>query len=196
MTKVFGIGFHKTGTSSLGKALEKLGFTVCGARRDLVEPAVSGDLDALFKVLDEFDACQDNPWPILFKELDEHYPGSKFILIDRDPDEWLRSAIKHFADRDTEMRKWIYGVGHPLDNEEIYLERYNRHNTEVREYFKDRPDDLLIVDWAKGSGWKEICGFLGKEIPSEPFPHANKGRPAVRKVRKIRRKLGKKLRGQ
>ena len=94
MTKVFGIGFHKTGTSSLAKALERLGYTVCGARRDLVEPAVSNDLDKLFKVIDQYDACQDNPWPILFRELDEHYPGSKFILIERDPDKWLRSAIR------------------------------------------------------------------------------------------------------
>ncbi|MEE2776427.1 MAG: sulfotransferase [Acidobacteriota bacterium] len=32
MTKVFGIGFHKTGTSSLGAALEVLGYRVRAPR--------------------------------------------------------------------------------------------------------------------------------------------------------------------
>jgi len=194
MTKAFGIGFHKTGTSTLSSALEILGYRVCAGRRNLVESAVAGDLEPFFKVLEEYDACQDNPWPIIYKELDQRFPGSKFILTERDTDKWLRSVVNHFGGEETEMRTWIYGVGDPRDHEDVYTERYERHNREVREYFKDRPGDLLIVNWAEGDGWKEMCAFLGEKVPSKPFPHANKGAYGPINVPKIRRKIGRWLR--
>lgn len=33
------------------------------------------------------------------------------------------------------------------------------------------PDRLL--EWTYEDGWEPLCKFLGKEVPSEPFPHAN-----------------------
>jgi hypothetical protein len=84
--------------------------------------------------------------------------------------------VKDFATTETPMRRWIYGedAGCPEGNEDIYLERYERHNREVLEYFKDRPGDLLVFDIPKDVGWEKICNFLGHDIPNEPFPHANK----------------------
>ena len=38
-----------------------------------------------------------------------------------------------------------------------------------------RPEDLLIVDWEKGQGWKELCSFLNKSVPNVSFPHDNRG---------------------
>lgn len=92
----------------------------------------------------------------------------------RDEDKWLKSMVNHFGESDTEMRRWIYGVGHPKGNEDVFLERYRRHYKEVSEYFKDRPNDIIWVSWEKGDGWEKICSFLGKPIPNIPFPHANK----------------------
>ena len=57
--------------------------------------------------------------------------------------------------------------------EEIYLERFRRHEREVREYFADRPDDLLVVDWEQGDGWSELTRFLKKPTPNARFPWAN-----------------------
>ena len=50
--------------------------------------------------------------------------------------------------------------------------RYRRHNAEVLAYFKDRPEDLLVMDMDAGAGWKELCGFFRKTIPSVPYPLA------------------------
>ena len=50
------------------------------------------------------------------------------------------------------------------------MARYRRHNAEVREYFKDRPGDLLVMNMSKGAGWKELCGFLNCKAPSAPYP--------------------------
>jgi hypothetical protein len=41
------------------------------------------------------------------------------------------------------------------------------------EYFKDRPEDLLVIDFTKGEEWEKLCSFLRKDIPTEDFPHYN-----------------------
>jgi len=30
-----------------------------------------------------------------------------------------------------------------------------------------------LLEWTVEDGWEPLCAFLGKEIPAEPFPHAN-----------------------
>jgi len=129
----------------------------------------------VLELADKYEAYQDNPWPLLYKELDRRYPKSKFILTIRDESKWIKSAVNHFGSSHTDMRKWIYGIGHPKGNEEIYLERYRKHNEEVLQYFKDRKDDLLIIEWAKGDEWQKLCDFIDEPVPEAAFPHANKG---------------------
>ena len=171
--KVFGIGFHKTGTSSLAAALKQLGYRVTGPN-GIANPNISRDVYKLaYKLVDKYDAFQDNPWPLIYRELDEKYPGSKFILTVRPAEKWMRSMARHFGAMSTPMREWIYGVGCPKGNEELYIARYERHNAEVIDYFKDRPDDLLVLRLTEGEGWEKLCGFLGTEIPDVDFPHAN-----------------------
>lgn len=171
--KVFGIGFHKTGTSTLGSALKALDYTVKGTF-GLDDDAI-GDTaaDRAIEIAGRFDAVQDNPWPLVFRELDAAYPGSKFILTVRDTDKWWVSLERHFGGSTTAMRTWIYGVGDPTGHEQIYKERYEAHNTEVLEYFRDRPSDLLVVDVTAGGGWDNLCAFLGADTPDIPFPHRN-----------------------
>lgn len=199
-SKIFAIGFHKTGTTSLADALESLGYRVCGGT-GLRDPRIADRaLAVATERLPHFDAFQDNPWPILYRELDALCPGSRFILTERDTDRWFASASEHFGADDTPMREWIYGVGHPRGHEEVYRTRYEEHYEQVRDYFRDRPDDLLSIDITRGDGWKELCEFLGHEVPDEPFPHRNvKGRHARRRILRRTRvrldRLGRAVRG-
>jgi len=174
--KVFCIGFHKTGTTSLEVALKKLGYRVTGAfgTRD---PEIAGKVHQMaYAMVSDYDAFEDNPWPILYRELDERFPGSKFVLTRRPTESWIRSQVNDFGLTETPMRRWIYGedAGCPEGNEDTYIARYERHNREVLDYFKDRPDDLLVIDLPNDDGWSRLCPFLGHDIPDEPFPHANK----------------------
>jgi hypothetical protein len=181
--KIFCIGFHKTGTSSLAKALQLLDFRICRrmgmlqdhvTKKNILEQLKNEEFNEIFEAVREFDAFCDNPWPILFKELDKKFPNSKFILTIREEDNWIKSVLNYFKDYETEIRSLIYGMASPLGNEEIYLERYRKHNAEVIEYFKDRPDDLQVINLADQKGWTELCLFLKKPIPKENFPHENK----------------------
>jgi hypothetical protein len=172
--KVFCIGFHKTGTTSLEVALNQLGYRVTGCF-GTKDPRISEKVyDMADELVQKYDAFEDNPWPVIYKELDQKYPGSKFIHTIRPAESWIKSQVRDFASTNTPMREWIYGVGCPEGNEAIYVARYERHNREVEEYFKDRPDDLLRFDLPRGDGWEKLCPFLETDIPDKPFPHANK----------------------
>lgn len=174
--KVFGIGFHKTGTTTLEYALIELGYKVCGFKGDLVTPLSEGKLEAIEPFLEEYDAFQDDPWQVLYKELDERCPGSKFILTFREENSWMESMSHYFNTQDHPVREFIYGkgFGYPKGNETVYRKRYSSHIHDVRNYFKDRPNDFLEVSWAEGDGWDKLCSFLGKEKPTTSFPHKNK----------------------
>jgi hypothetical protein len=73
---------------------------------------------------------------------------------------------------------------------DIARRRYLSHIQEIRDYFKDRPDDLLEICWENGDGWEKLANFLGKPVPQEPFPHRNKRRNDVQyALRRIAKRL-------
>jgi hypothetical protein len=187
--KVFGIGFEKTGTSSLKIALTILGYKVKGVF-SIEPPDISSKVyEMAFQFAEEYDAFEDLPWCVIYKELDKKYPGSKFILTLRPKEKWIKSQVDHFGTKIRPVFEWVYGAGCPKGNEDIYIARYERHNKEVLEYFKDRPDDLLVLQLTEGDGWEKLCPFLHKDIPNVEFPHKNKGidRAKKRQRKKIRR---------
>lgn len=180
--KVFGVGWAKTGTTTLGRCFEILGYDHQSQRLDLVHDLRDGDLSRIRRQAEQKESFEDWPWIILFRELDEMFPGSKFVLTTREPESWVGSYMNMLRTQDEasdelhEIRRTLYGLPFPNVTEEQLLDRYSRHNREVKQYFSDRPDDLLVVSWEEGDGWEELCGFLGTEVPDTPFPHANRGR--------------------
>ncbi len=186
--KLFGVGFHKTGTSSLGRALEHLGYRV-GGPFGVRDPAIAQTAwPEAKRRLASVDAVQDNPWPLLYRRLDEAHPGSRFVLTVRPTDEWWASVVGHFGGRSTPMREWIYGEGNgdPVGHEGLYRERYERHNAEVTARFADRPGALLVLRLTEGEGWPELCGFLGRPVPDDPFPRVNAAGPLTSVVNRSR----------
>jgi hypothetical protein len=168
--KVFCIGFHKTGTSSLGLLLRKLGYATQGSYktrdRYLIAGLARGDLQGIYSVAERSEAFHDNPWPIFYRELDIRFPGSRFILTLRDCASWIRSAVNHFgkqADPISPMRQMIYGAPTPVGNEDRYVARFQQHNDEVQAYFKGREQDLLAIDLNERDALEPICSFLGRE---------------------------------
>jgi hypothetical protein len=175
-TKIFCIGFHKTGTSSLGVALRQLGFSVCGAV-GVNDPQIEQRIERIIsKYVPRYDAFQDNPWPVLYETLDERYPDSRFIFTWREPEDWIRSVVRHFGGTSNPMRQWIYGCGDPSGREPEYIERYLRHRSEVVDYFAGaRRNRFLMLRITEGEGWEELCGFLNvPQPPSASFPHQNR----------------------
>ena len=176
--KIFGIGLSKTGTTSLAHALEILDFKT----KDYpgIEHYRPGDLSSIDgRLLYQYDAFTDTPIPSFFRELDVKYPGSKFILTTRELDGWLKSCKKQFTSKLAEKQSDSHNAlfldiyGCTVFDEQKFRKGYENHLNEVMSYFKERPNDLLILDIAGGDGWEKLCPFLGVAIPNIAFPKSN-----------------------
>ncbi len=191
-SKVIGLGFQKTGTSSLREALKILGYNVKDTSQRALIPILKGNDKKIKRILKNYNAIEDTPWYIIYKKLDNWYPKSKFILTIRDEESWYKSVSRHIGDLKNPMHEWIYGKGRslPKHHKENTIHTYKKHVKNVKEYFKDRPKDLLIVDFSKNEGWKEICEFLNKDTPKTSFPHANKTiKKEINSFEKVSRKF-------
>jgi hypothetical protein len=179
--KVFGVGWAKTGTTTLGACFETLGLRHVGQRLDLVPHLEAGDHGSLLSAAATGDAFEDWPWILMWRELDHAFPGSRFVLTRRDPERWLASYRNMLArpgfetDELTRIRRVLYGLPFPHVTDDQLVARYLRHNDAVVAHFRGRPEALLVVDWECGDGWPELCRFLGRAIPAVPFPHENAG---------------------
>lgn len=182
--RVIGIGLNKTGTTSLGKALENLGY------KDHISfdwPATKqwseGNIQPVLEKAKDYNNFEDWPWPMLYKELYDEFEDSKFILTKRaTPEEWYDSLCRHAVSTGpTEFRKTIYGYYMPHDFKEEHLKFYNDHNDRVIKFFdKHAPEKLLVISFSDGNNWEKICDFLGKDIPKVEFPFLNSSSNADR----------------
>lgn len=182
-TRVFGIGMHKTATTSLHTALKLLGVDSAHWKNAHWAKAIYEEMTALGRseTLERHYAVCDLPITLFYEELDRAYPNSKFILTTKNEQKWIQSVRDHW-DRDYNkfraswdkdpfthrLHKIVYGQ--KGFDAELFAARFRRHNAEVLEYFRRRPLDLLVMDMDAGAGWAELCGFLRKPIPSTPYP--------------------------
>jgi hypothetical protein len=185
-TRIFGIGTHKTATASLHHAMQILGFDSWHWSSAHAAKAIWREMNTIghSETLERYYALCDLPIPLLYWKLDVAYPRSKFILTVRDENKWLESARKHF---DPAHNKWQAGWSQdPFTNRvhnflygrmdfepDVFLERYRRHNAEVIEYFRGRPDDLLVMDMDNKTDWFDLCSFLRCTVPSTQYPYVN-----------------------
>jgi hypothetical protein len=181
--KVFGIGLSRTGTTPLALALRILGFTALHFLNPVTGEMIS---DA---ELDLFDAATDTPLCVSFEELYYLYPFSKFIYTTRAFGDWQPSFCRYLE------RRWgtsdFAAIGKMLTrgrsfhhgaqwaaihlalyfNHANYEDAYSAYDRRVRNFFCDKPEDrYLELDVFSGDGWEKLCPFLGRPIPSRPFP--------------------------
>lgn len=198
--KVFVIGFNKTGTTSVKKSLEDLGFLVGNQRTAelLLDDIIQGNLFKLIAYCKTAEAFQDIPFscPKIYQVLDREFPNSKFILtIRNDPEQWynslvnfhsnlfrtktiptyfdLYSALIVYPGWSLKCMKYIFG-DLPLYSKKEYMKVYENHNCDVISYFRDRPNDLLVLNVSSKGAYQKFCNFLGKEPVYETFPWINK----------------------
>lgn len=184
--KVFGIGLSKTGTTSLAIALKLLGLKVEDFPHDARthEQLEAGDYN--LDVLKEMDAITDTPAAVCYQQLDHQFPNSKFVLTERqDREEWLKSAKNHWSFTERwvrhypEQERFVYFInvamfGLNKFNRNRFIEVYDRHAREARHYFRQRPNDLLILDATRDNCWELLGDFLGIRAPDAPYPNANR----------------------
>ena len=179
--KVVGIGLPKTGTTSLGYCFRRFGFKHQTFDMDLALKVKRNQIDEVMKEAEKHESFEDWPWFMLYKEFDQKFPNTKFILtVRKDTATYVKSLQGHhdregIRNRDFIKPHWwdeVQGMDpHEWDYQKS-AERYERHNRLVLDYFAGRIDkDLLVVCWENGDGWNQLSQFLNKRTPDEPFPH-------------------------
>ncbi|EME87932.1 uncharacterized protein MYCFIDRAFT_209652 [Pseudocercospora fijiensis CIRAD86] len=180
--KIFVLGLSKTGTTSIGDALERLGYRRLGWRdirsRHLVHSWANGEHDALRGITRWYDAFEDLPWPLMYQEMAELYPDAKFVLsLRKDEETWLRSMSIHVGRGRWQPYTYFYGADTFLGNEEIMRESYRNHSQNVRSYFADKKDRFMEMSIDDGDvNWDVLCQIAmcpGGKAPALSFPRAN-----------------------
>lgn len=102
--KVIGAGLGRTGTESLKKALEILGFGACYHMFELTikhpehlpewEKLIAGEKPNYEFLFDGYQSTADFPACMFYQEFIEQYPQAKVVLTVRDADKWYDSASK------------------------------------------------------------------------------------------------------
>lgn len=173
-SKIFGIGLSRTGTTSLHNALKLLGFK---SKHFPFQLYNSDD----YSILKEYEAFVDSPIPLIYKELDDMFPGSKFILTTRSLDSWLVSM------------KWLFEHGSALWNSSLKINKYRReflgcdkfnksilkktyinYHEDVFKYFEYRNQDFLIMDIETNANFEKLCPFLNLPIIKSNYPRSNR----------------------
>jgi len=203
--QVIGAGWGRTGTESLKKALEILGYNKCYHMFELMKEGSrlkyweeldanrSTDFEALFE---GYSAAVDFPVASYYKELMEQYPEAKIILTVRDPNKWLESASKTILKKPPQFLflalrflslfskklgtfPMVYAYAERIVHKDILQGRLTdaeflkvKLQAWNEEVIRTVPAERLLVYEVK-DGWEPLCTFLGKPIPSAPFPRAN-----------------------
>lgn len=200
--KVFCIGQNKTGTTSLEKVLENMGFLMgCQSEAELLlEEWHLRNFHNIIEYCSTADAFQDIPFSLdyLYVVLDHFFPKAKFILTIRNsPEEWFESLVRFHSKlllngqkiptaddlQKYEYRgkgylwnaaRWIYGVEeNTLYNRELYLKKYKLQNENVMKYFKFKNEKLLVLNLADNDALERLHDFLNMPYRGEKMPHLN-----------------------
>lgn len=195
MLEIIGAGFGRTGTHSLGLALEKLGFGPCYSLPEVAKnpghteiwnDAIDGkqvDWDHLFN---SYRSAVEWPVVAFVQELAQHFSQAKFVLTYREPASWYESASKTIFDglelsahnpdvvkreRSGWKRRLILEQTFEGKywNKEYTIEIYQRH---IRQVIETVPPERLLHFDVK-DGWEPLCEFLQIPIPQESFPWLN-----------------------
>lgn len=200
--QVIGAGLPRTGTNSLRRALDMLGFGRCYHMAELMRRPQDAEIwvDALeTRSLDwgasfpRYRATMDTPGCILYKELLARSPHAKVVLSVRDAEGWFKSISATILNKDAMQKvpahmpavfRAIRGHLRLNDDREAMVAMFHSHTEQVK---ADVPAEQLLV-YDVREGWEPLCAFLGVPVPDKPFPQTNTSNdfywryPAMRRV--------------
>lgn len=201
--KIFCVGLNKTGTTTLEKAFQDFNYSL-GMQSDgelLIKDWYKRDFNSIVRLCKTAEAFQDAPFslPYTYVLLDQYFPNAKFILTVRDnPDQWYNSLINFHS------KLWGNGIDPPTIQElkeakyrykgyafevnrmlfdtpesspydkNILMRYYQNHIDSVEEYFRAKPEKLLVINVSVKDDYSRLCRFLNKPIEKNDFSWMNK----------------------
>lgn len=201
--QVIGAGCGRTGTASLKKALEILGFAPCYHMFEVVSRGHEARWEAAFAQPDTadwkglvagFPATVDFPASLAYVELMAAFPKAKVILSLRDPQSWSKSVRETIWSPYAGELSWVIWP---------FKSTFQRMTALMRaRFFEDKDggvasgavfDDKALQErfeawnarviatvpkerlliFRASDGWGPLCKFLDVAEPSEDYPRVN-----------------------
>ena len=174
---VINIGFGHAATNSLNTALNIIGYSALHGGTDETGDTSWWDLllenllvkkDIFDGLIDKYNAFTDTPTTDVefLKVMIEQYPNAYYVYTKRNHRERYKSArVNRYlstAGRLKSPKIWIK----KQEEKQLYIESVLKKNLHLKVL------EFNVCD--EGHGWKELCGFLDKDVPSVDFPHENK----------------------
>jgi hypothetical protein len=168
-TRIYGLGLSRTGTTTLAELFKGRGLRFHHYPKNVEQ-----------MYHPKTDGANDLPVIPEYKRLDKRFPTSKYIYTVRELDAWIDS-MEYYIGRKKDwvqsqaqlgLRREIYGSAD--FNKQKYLDGYRKHEEDVLQYFKNRPNDLLVLDIIGGDTPQKLYDFLGYKDPApESFKNLN-----------------------
>lgn len=189
------IGYPRTATRSLARAMRLLGYTAKHGTRKLPVDEQRRVTDQILygqhnlDIYDQYDFVGSLPvmhWWQLWHE----NPDMKFILTTRPTDQWWTSCDERwrglrrvrcngFLDEGVRsdlvlsvgMTFRLFGCYAP--NKQLWMQAKEAHEHAVIDqmgWF----NRMLVFDVFSGDGWEKLCKFLDKPVPDAPYPNSRK----------------------
>jgi hypothetical protein len=175
------LSLHRSGTSSATVLLERLGIRTIhwpgrhnGVKlpRKIVGHETDPEfvVDTILPLLRLHDAAADVPIPVLYPQLQRHFPEAKWILLLRKPEDWVRSVRARIRERPLRpferVQYWRYFPARPsrladLSDAEL-VAMYERHTDEVSGFARNLGHDKLgVFDLYDEQCGSQVARFLG-----------------------------------
>lgn len=210
--KIFCLSYQRTGTTSVGRFFKEHGYHVANYQvnraRGWSEAWFDGDFDRIFRDREfvSHQVFEDNPWffPEFYKVLFNRFPDARFVLFERDPEDWFASMLRHsqglslgnsMRHAKVYRREWeLYNfleannlstnstdVDNLLDmsgKKDQYISQYTLHNHEVKRFFQQKgaQSRLFTCRLEDDEKWKKLGKFMGIKVASEYEVHMNESR--------------------
>jgi hypothetical protein len=200
--KVFVVALHKSGTSSLHD------FAVRAGLKSSHSPAVDNGvnyekriiphiddhaaiLNVMAPVIERYDVHGDIPWSGLYRAAQKSYPDARFVLMERDADQWWESIAAHWSLGTMSRRVRPYEVVAysglipaqmrviSLADKALLTDAYRRHGDQVRRTIA--ADNLLEIDLANPQASDQLAAFIGADAAS-PIRRVNSRWSPARRV--------------
>ncbi|KAH9908526.1 P-loop containing nucleoside triphosphate hydrolase protein [Xylariomycetidae sp. FL2044] len=211
--KLIVLSAPRTGTHGLYKALKQIGFTpyhfaealgntsrikimLEGMNADLHHEGQPYGREEFDKWLADYDVIVEGPF-FMPKSFLRAYPDAKFLLVERDPEKWMRSYVNTIGQakpdafplslyRRFDEFLWLfsafvgrlsgyltYGAGTGTERGRRNMVRvYEEYIAEVKRTVP--PAQLKVCRLEDGFGWNEVCPYIGVPVPDMPWPSINR----------------------
>lgn len=186
--EVICLGLFRTGTNSLKKGLEILGYKNCHhffefsdhpEQEEFINKLCKKEKVNLKNLYKYYDCAADVPTALFVEEVFSQYPNALYVANTRETDSWYASCLETVFFEPCASKPhieclneyiWKDYFNDKFGEKEHAIKRFNEHYELIRQTI---PKNQLLDNYNVKDGWEPLCGFLGKVIPKCTFPNSN-----------------------